>query len=57
MSAVVVPGSSERDLEEGALGRQGGAQFVGGVGDEVPLGLEGGFEPREEAVEGVARVP
>jgi hypothetical protein len=26
---------------------------VGGVGDEVPLGLEGGFEPREEVVEGV----
>ena len=37
-------GVIERNLEEGALGRQGGAQLVGGVGDEVPLGLEGGFE-------------
>jgi hypothetical protein len=43
----------EGNLEEGAFGGQGGAQLVGGVGDEVPLGLEGGFEPREEAVEGV----
>jgi len=46
-------GVVERNLEEGALGRQGGAQLVGGVGDEMPLGLEGRFEPREEAVEGV----
>jgi hypothetical protein len=43
----------EGNLEEGASGGQGGAQLVGGVGDEVPLGLEGGVEPREEAVEGV----
>jgi len=47
-------GVVERNLEEGALSRQGGAQLVGGVGDEVPLGLEGGFEPCEEAVEGVS---
>ena len=46
-------GVVERHLEEGALGSQRRAQLVGGVGDEVPLGLEGGFEPREEAVEGV----
>ena len=46
-------GVVERDLEDGALGGQRGAQLVGGVGDEVPLGLEGGFEPREETVEGV----
>ena len=46
-------GVVERNLEEGALGRQGGPQLMGGVGDEVPLGLEGGFEPREEAVEGI----
>ncbi len=49
-------GVVERDLEDGALGGQGGAQLVGGVGDEVPLGLEGGFEPREEVVEGVAEL-
>jgi hypothetical protein len=46
-------GVVERNLEERALGRQGGAQLVGRVGDEMPLGLESGFEPREEAVEGV----
>ncbi len=46
-------GVVERNLEECALGRQGGAQLVRGVGDEVPLGLEGGFQPREQAVEGV----
>jgi hypothetical protein len=43
----------ERNLEEGPLGRQGGTQLVRGVGDEVPLGLERGFEPREEIIEGV----
>ena len=47
-------GVVERNLQEGALSRQGRAQLVGRVGDEVPLGLESGFEPREEAVQRVA---
>ena len=46
----------ERNLEEIALGGEGGAQFMGGVGDEVLLGIKGTFESREEAVEGVAEL-
>ena len=34
----------------------GGAQFVGGVGDEVSLCFEGSVEPREQVVEGVAEL-
>ena len=29
---------------------------MGGIGDEVPLGLEGGVEAGEEVVEGVAEL-
>ncbi len=46
----------ERNLEEIALGGEWGAQLVGSVGDEVLLGVEGTFKPREEAVEGVAEL-
>src|SRR5262249_59080813 len=47
-------GVIQRDLQQGALPGEGGAQFVGGVGGEVPLGVEGGFEAGEQLVEGVA---
>lgn len=47
-------GVVERDLKQGALGRQGGTQLVRCVGDKVPLGLESRFEPREEIVEGIS---
>ena len=47
-------GVVERDLQHGALAGDGGAQLVRGVGDEVPLGLEGGLEAGEQVIEGVA---
>ena len=47
-------GVGEGDFEQGAQAGEGGAQLVGGVGDEVSLGVEGGFEAGEEVVEGVA---
>src|SRR5215469_10028103 len=46
-------GIGEGDLEQGAFPGQGGAQLVRGVGGEAPLGAEGGFQPREQVVEGV----
>jgi hypothetical protein len=44
----------ERDLQHGALCREGGAQLVGRVRDEVPLRPERRLQPGEQAVEGVA---
>ena len=49
-------GVGEGDLEEGPLAGERGAQFVGGVGDEVTLRLERGFEAPEEVVEGLAEL-
>ena len=46
-------GVVERNLQQGALGGKGGAQFVGGVGDEVTLRLERSVEPPEQVIEGV----
>ena len=48
------PGSAQGHLEQGALPGQRGAQLVGGVGDETPLGVERGLQPGEQVVEGVA---
>jgi hypothetical protein len=50
-------GVVESDLQHGALSGDGGAQLVGGVGDEVSLGLEGGFEACEQVIKGVAESP
>ena len=47
-------GVVERNLQEGALGGEGGAKLVGGVGDEVTLRVERRVEPPEQVVEGVA---
>ena len=47
---------AEGDLYQGALSGEGGSKLVGGVGDEVPLRLEGGLEAGEEVVEGVAEL-
>src|SRR5262249_50954601 len=41
-------GVIQRDLQHGALPGEGGAQLVGGVGGEVPLGVEGGFQAGEQ---------
>ncbi len=49
-------GVGEGDFEEGSVPGEGGAQLVGGVGDEVPLGLERGLQPAEEVVEGAAEL-
>ena len=46
----------ESDLEEIALGREWGAELMGGVGNEVLLGGKRTFESREEAIEGVAEL-
>jgi hypothetical protein len=46
-----------RDLEQGALAGQRGAQLVRCADGEPPLGLEGGLQPREQAVEGVPEFP
>jgi hypothetical protein len=43
----------EGDLEHGPSECERGAQFVGGVGDEAALGLERGFQPGEQVVDGV----
>jgi hypothetical protein len=43
-------------LEEGLAKHERGAQFVGRVGDEAPLGLERRFEAAEKPVDGVAEV-
>jgi hypothetical protein len=45
---------AQRHLQHGPLGGQRGAQLVGRVGDEMPLRLERGFQPREQVVEGLA---
>ena len=44
------------DLEQGALAGQRGPQLVRGVGGEAPLRVEGGLQPREQAVEGVGEL-
>ena len=49
-------GVGERDLDEGALVGEWGAQLVRGVGDELALGIEGGFEAAEEPVDGVRKL-
>jgi hypothetical protein len=49
-------GIGEGDFEHGAFEGDRGAQFMGGAGDEVPLGVEGGLQPLEQAVDGVAQV-
>src|ERR1700677_974214 len=41
----------EGDLEQGAFPGQWGAQLVRGVRGETPLGVEGGLQPPEQAVE------
>ncbi len=45
-------GVAQRYLQQGAVEGERGAQFVGGVGDEVPLGGEGGFQAGQQVVEG-----
>jgi hypothetical protein len=45
---------SQRDLQHGPLGGQRGTQFVGRVGDEMPLRLKRGLKPREQVVQGLA---
>jgi hypothetical protein len=45
---------AQRHLQHRPLGRQRGAQLVGRVGDEMPLRLERGLQPREQVVEGLA---
>src|ERR1022692_367899 len=49
-------GVGEGDFEEGSQAGEGGAELVGGVGDEVSLGVEGGFKAGEEVVEDVAPI-
>ncbi len=44
-------GVAERELEQGAFERERGAQFVRGVGDELPLRVEGRFETCEQSIE------
>ena len=48
-------GVAERELEQGALERERGAQLVGGVGDELPLRVERRLETGEQPVEGACR--
>ena len=48
-------GVGERDLDQGALERERGAEFMGGVGDELALCVEGCLESFEERVEGVVQ--
>ena len=47
---------AERELEQGALERERGAQLVRGVGDELSLRLEGGLEAGEQSVDGAAEL-
>ena len=49
-------GVGEGDFGEGPQAGQGGEQLVGGAGDEVPLGVEGGLEAGEEVVEDAAQL-
>ncbi len=43
---------AEGELEQRAFERQRGAQFVGGVRDELTLGIEGRLESGQQSVEG-----
>ena len=45
---------AQRELEQRSLERERRAQLVRGVGDELSLRVEGGLEPGEQAVDGVA---
>ena len=49
-------GVCEGYLDHGAFEGERGAQLVGGVGDELPLGVEGGLQPGEQCVDGVGEV-
>ena len=49
-------GIAEGELEQGALEREGGAQLVRGVGDELSLRLEGRLEAGEQSVDGGAEL-
>ena len=49
-------GIGERHVDLGAHDRQRRPQLVRGVGDEVPLALEGVVEPLEHPVEGVGQL-
>ena len=49
-------GVGERDLEQCPPGGERGPQFVGGVGDEVPLRLERCLQPPEQVVESLAEL-
>jgi hypothetical protein len=46
----------EGDLEQGAFPGQWGAQLVGGVGGEAPLGIERCLQPREQVVKGICEL-
>ncbi len=43
-------------MEEGLVEHEGGAQLVGGVGDEASLGFERRVEAAEQPVDGVAEI-
>ena len=49
----MLSGLSEHDVDGCAHDGERGAQFMGGVGDEPLLALEGGLEPVEHLVEGL----
>jgi hypothetical protein len=49
-------GIGEGDLQRGSGQGEWGAQFVGSVGDEALLGVEGGFQAGEQFVDGLAKV-
>jgi hypothetical protein len=44
---------TKRHLQHGPLGGQRGTQLVGRVGDEMPLRLKRGLQPREQVVQGL----
>jgi hypothetical protein len=50
-------GIGQRHLRHGALAGERRAQLVGGVGDELALGLEGGLQPGEEPRRRSPRAP
>ena len=49
-------GVGQGDLDHRAFQRERGAQFVGGVGDEGALGVEGSLQPGQQAVDGIGQV-
>ena len=53
---LAVLGVVAHDVEVSAHDGDRGAQFVSGIVEELPLSVEGGFEPVEHPVEGVAEV-